>query len=310
MFAPTFPMGHAFCLTRLVMCFFFSLSSLRPDVRSKEHTSLFCLLASISLRITWDQDAQLAYKHAIELDSSHIQIYVNQRDVLLNKGKKLYESGNIEEACNVYEQTTIFYPTSTNAYACYGKILYEIGHYQDASRAYKQAIYLDSSNIQIYKGLLRDLLSRGDQLTHYRKYEEALTIYEHAVYFDPSSPQAYLGLGKSLYELKHYEKAREAYDQAIRLDKSLTATYLQQKRGLHDKGKGLFKLKHYEEALVIYEQVLRFDPTDKEAHTMKADILEKLNRHQEALAVFKAVSQMATPTEETSWMCEEPFRYE
>ncbi len=53
MFAPTFPMGHAFCLTRLVMCFFFSLSSLRPDVRSKEHTSLFCLLASISLRITW-----------------------------------------------------------------------------------------------------------------------------------------------------------------------------------------------------------------------------------------------------------------
>ena len=35
------------------MCFFFSLSSLRPDVRSKEQTSLFCLLASISLRITW-----------------------------------------------------------------------------------------------------------------------------------------------------------------------------------------------------------------------------------------------------------------
>ena len=53
-FAPTFPMGHAFCLTRLVMCFFFFLSSLRPDIRSKEHTSLFCLLASISLRITWD----------------------------------------------------------------------------------------------------------------------------------------------------------------------------------------------------------------------------------------------------------------
>src|SRR2546422_297325 len=52
-FAPTFPMGHAFCLARLVVCFFFSLSSLRPDVRSKEHASLFCLLASISLRITW-----------------------------------------------------------------------------------------------------------------------------------------------------------------------------------------------------------------------------------------------------------------
>jgi amino acid transporter len=47
-------MGHAFCLTRLVMCFFFSLSSLRPDVRSKALTSLFCLLASISLRITWE----------------------------------------------------------------------------------------------------------------------------------------------------------------------------------------------------------------------------------------------------------------
>src|SRR5712692_8400322 len=53
-FAPTFPMGHAFCPTRLVMCFFFSLSSLRPDVRSKEHASLLCLLASISLRITWE----------------------------------------------------------------------------------------------------------------------------------------------------------------------------------------------------------------------------------------------------------------
>ena len=52
-FAPTFPMGHAFCLARLVMCFFFSLSSLRPNVRSKEHASLFCLLANISLRITW-----------------------------------------------------------------------------------------------------------------------------------------------------------------------------------------------------------------------------------------------------------------
>lgn len=51
-------MGHAFCLTRLVMCCFFSLSSLRPDIRSKEHASLFCLLASISLRITWVHPVQ------------------------------------------------------------------------------------------------------------------------------------------------------------------------------------------------------------------------------------------------------------
>jgi len=35
------------------MCFFFSLSSLRPDIRSKAHASFFCLLANISLRITW-----------------------------------------------------------------------------------------------------------------------------------------------------------------------------------------------------------------------------------------------------------------
>ena len=56
-FAPTFPMGHAFCLARLVVCFFFSLSSLRPDVRSQEHTSLFCLLASISLRIAWETES-------------------------------------------------------------------------------------------------------------------------------------------------------------------------------------------------------------------------------------------------------------
>jgi hypothetical protein len=55
MFAPTFPMGHAFCLTRLVMCFFFSLSSLRPDVRSQEPVPLFYSLASISLRIPWDK---------------------------------------------------------------------------------------------------------------------------------------------------------------------------------------------------------------------------------------------------------------
>ena len=57
-FSPTFPMGHAFCPTRLVMCFFFSLSSLRTDVRSKEHASLFCLLATISLRITWARSPQ------------------------------------------------------------------------------------------------------------------------------------------------------------------------------------------------------------------------------------------------------------
>src|SRR5713226_5474133 len=50
--------GSRFCLTRLVICCFFSLSSLRPDVRSKEHTSLFCLLASISLRITWARQSQ------------------------------------------------------------------------------------------------------------------------------------------------------------------------------------------------------------------------------------------------------------
>jgi hypothetical protein len=31
---------------------------LRPDVRSKEHASLFCLLASISLRITWARSPQ------------------------------------------------------------------------------------------------------------------------------------------------------------------------------------------------------------------------------------------------------------
>ena len=87
-FAPTFPMGHAFCLTRLVMCFVFSLSSLCPDIRSKEHTSLFCLLASISLRITWEVHLQVLIK------AQRVMILGSHSIKVLRQGSKELDSSS------------------------------------------------------------------------------------------------------------------------------------------------------------------------------------------------------------------------
>jgi len=58
----------------------------------------------------------------------------------------------------------------------------------------------------------------------------------------------------------------------------------------------------------MYEQVLQFNPDNKDAQTAKKKVLYKLEQIAEEKRVAENLQRLTTNN--SSWLCEEPFRYE
>ena len=75
----------------------------------------------------------------IYLDSSTSQVYNEQRETLLKKGKALYDLGRFEEALAVYEQVISFDPAHKDVYVEKGKTLDKLARHKEARAAFRAA---------------------------------------------------------------------------------------------------------------------------------------------------------------------------
>jgi tetratricopeptide (TPR) repeat protein len=160
----------------------------------------------------------------------------------------------------------------------------------------------------MYQSQITSVLEMGRTLHKQKKYQEALNLYDGAIQFHPGNAFAYAEKGDLLYALHHYSDALMAYTQAMALDLNYRGIFAHKEAPLITQGEAFYEHGDYQQALAIYEQVLQFNPDNKDAQTAKLKVLHKLEQMAEEKRIAENMQRLVTNN--SSWLCKEPFRYD
>ena len=92
------------------------------------------------------------------------------------------------------------------------------------------------------------------------------------------------------------------------IDPNYRGVFADKEAPLITQGEAFYDHGDYQQALAIYEQVLQFNPDNKDAQTAKMKIRYKLEQIAEEKRVAEHLKGLTTNN--SSWLCEEPFRYD
>lgn len=155
---------------------------------------------------------------------------------------------------------------------------------------------------------IRNNLHLGSTLAKQRKYQEALDLFEDAIQFHPENALAYAEKGHLLYQLQQYGDSLTAYTKAMELEPNYIGVFADKETPLISQGEASYEQGDYQQALAIYEQVLQFNPNNKDAQTAKMKVLRKLEQIAEEKRIAEHKQKLLS--NDSSWLCDEPFRYE
>ncbi len=92
------------------------------------------------------------------------------------------------------------------------------------------------------------------------------------------------------------------------IDPNYRGVFADKEAPLITQGEAFYDHGDYQQALAIYEQVLQFNPDNKDAQTAKMKVLHKLEQIAEEKRVAEHMKSLTANN--SSWLCEEPFRYD
>ena len=155
----------------------------------------------------------------------------------------------------------------------YTKSYYSEGLLEEAIQENKRLLEADPNNHMLRCSLANSLMRLGD-------VEEAIKEYRKCIETSPSS-EYWNNLGKALLNVGKYDEAINAFTQVLSKNKWPDAHF---HLALAKRSSG--KL---EEALKELDEALKINPKYREALNERAQILETLNRKDEALTEYKKV---------------------
>ncbi|MBI3914059.1 MAG: tetratricopeptide repeat protein [Chloroflexi bacterium] len=159
------------------------------------------------------QDAEHAYRRAIELDPRDYGSY-NNLGILLYE--KLQRYPDAEAA---FRKAIELNPHDATVYYNLGSLLHKgLQSYSDAEVAYRQAIELDPQYAAAYSAL-------GNLFHDMQRYPDAEAAYRNAIERDPYSADLYCDLGSLFHDMQRYPDAEAAFRQAIELNPQHARTY-------------------------------------------------------------------------------------
>jgi Flp pilus assembly protein TadD len=146
---------------------------------SDGHNVLGILLSNLK---RYDE-AEAAYRKAIDLNPSYATAYYNLGNLLSDENLKRYD-----EAEAAYRKAIDLNPSYATAYSNLGLLLHEnLKRYDEAEAAYRKAIELNPSYATAYYNL-------GILLKDLKRYDEAEAAYRKAIELNPSYATAYYNL--------------------------------------------------------------------------------------------------------------------
>ena len=142
-------------------------------------------------------DAQVAFTHALEVDSTLVKAHLNLARVLL-------ESHQPQAALTAIESALAIDGASSAARRLQGNAYHSLGQTEDALNAYRVAIQIDPEDAWSMNNLAFILIEEG-------RYEEALPALARATELRKDVPVFFNNLGMVLERTGHYRAAEDAY---------------------------------------------------------------------------------------------------
>ncbi len=109
------------------------------------------------------EEAEAAYRKALDAYSRALDIDPNNAFAWSIKGWTLLNLGRYEEALDAYSRALDINPNNALAWSIKGAALDELGRYEEALDAYSRALDIDPDNVSVLNSLAWDLYVLGDE---------------------------------------------------------------------------------------------------------------------------------------------------
>jgi tetratricopeptide (TPR) repeat protein len=211
-------------------------------------------------------EAEEAYKRAIEIDPDYAQAWYNL-------GVLLYDMKRFDEALDACKKALEIDPDYAKAWYNLGLLLDDMKRFDEAEEAYKRAIEIDPDYAPAWSNL-------GGLLKQLEKYDEALDACKKALEIDPEEVSVWYNLGVLLNDMKRFDKAIDAYKRALEIDPDYAPAW-------SNLGVLLDHMKRFDEAIDAYKRALEIDPDYAQAWSNLGVLLNDMKRFDEAEEAYK-----------------------
>ena len=169
----------------------------------KDESCASCGLGITYHRLGRHDDAEKAFKHAIDLNVNDVCAYEES-------GRMYYDLRKYQEAISAFKRVAALSPKSST-YMFLGNSYVWAQEYQSGVDAYKEAIRLDPKHVpaHIQLGIAYDYLERR---------EEAITEYKQAIKLEPNNERAHFYLALDYLALHNRPAALAEYEILRKID--------------------------------------------------------------------------------------------
>lgn len=226
-----------------------------------EYPSLLYAMGNVEFNAKNIEISKQYYQKTVELDESYIGAKIGVADCL-------FESGDFEEALDIYENVCSIYPYNNYIRQCiYKSNLGLIGYYTN----------IINQNLEDSETLFKLAWAYFDT----NKYKECKEIANNIKLEEKSEKYYYNLLGKVNSELNDHEKALEYFDKWLGIcDNNDDKGYI-----YILEAKQFEAMQDYNKALEYYDKALEFSPDSTDCLCSKSTVLNKLKKYEEALEV-------------------------
>ena len=298
------------------------------------------ILLDPSNEVIWNNKG-FAYLHALELLEEAIECYdraleINPNDEVSwnNRGNALYNIGRrtrdkrrFRGALKYFMKAVEVNPDYEIAWNNIGNTLYYLGRYEESLEYHDKALdikpdfyYAFHAKAESYHhmGRLYDALEyidiaielnpryaasyteKGVILADMGRFDEANKYFDLGIIRQPAEGRLWIVYGQFYDRIGEHEKALKIYDEGARLYDRV-ARQSQREEHWTNKARMLMDIGFFDNAMQDLDRALVIDPDHLEALLLKADLLEKLGKKEEALATIEDCVQ-ANPQEVIPWV--------
>ena len=240
--------------------------------------------ASLWMKQGMAYDGIQQFENAIAAYQKATQHAPNDASVWLKLGVLLENLNRPEDALGVYVKVVELQPDNVWAWHDRGKVLETLGHPSKALLAYSRAVEIKPKFQLAVESRKRILIDRSDSyaLLQCGHYAEALVLAKLAYQQDPSNPRTLLTYGTTLAKLQRYDEAIVILDVLLGSESDHAKAWLVRSDIRRQR-------RDWDGALQDVDRALRLDPEQPKTLQAKAQILESMDRLEDAITIYTQI---------------------